>query len=219
MEVWLIRHGESEGNRYQVHQGWGDFPLTDKGRRQAALTREALRFVPFDLVYSSDLRRAYETARIIFPDHAIQSSDWLRETHCGALSGLTKEEAARRFGALYTANPDPFDLRPFGGEHVTDMENRLKHFMAQLESAAYRYARIAVVTHGGPLKAVTASLLGTTFTAVCDRLVFDNCGLTQLRFHDCRWQIVSLNGTIHLKSALPDPLKEAARAREGEQTS
>ena len=60
-----MRHGETNGNLRGVIQGWTDEPLNDKGRKLAKITAQALRDIKFDVVISSPLQRAYETAQII----------------------------------------------------------------------------------------------------------------------------------------------------------
>jgi len=57
--VYFVRHGESESNLITQFAGSLDMPLTEKGRKQAALTAEFLKNIPFSAVYSSDLSRAY----------------------------------------------------------------------------------------------------------------------------------------------------------------
>ncbi len=61
-KIYLIRHGESLGNANGVYLGHADWDLSDKGYRQAELTAEKLLDVRFDAIYSSDLKRAYNTA-------------------------------------------------------------------------------------------------------------------------------------------------------------
>jgi broad specificity phosphatase PhoE len=197
MELILIRHGESEGNRSRIYQGWGDCPLSDLGREQAAKVFSILQTTHIDTVISSDSVRAYETARLIFPTAHIDTTSSLRETNCGDLSGLSIEQASAQFGEKCTENPDPCDLRPFSGEHVKDMEVRVRSFVRTLveeESGT----RVAMVTHGGPLKALIAYVLQTDFISICDLITFNNCGISLLQFQLGRWVIKYLNNTAHL---------------------
>ena len=65
MRLYIIRHGETEWNVLRRFQGRSDIPLNDEGRRLARITAEALSEVPFARIYTSPLKRAYETAMII----------------------------------------------------------------------------------------------------------------------------------------------------------
>ena len=67
IELILLRHGQSEGNLARIFQGQLDYPLTDKGREQARAARERLGDYTPDLLLSSPLKRAYETAQIACP--------------------------------------------------------------------------------------------------------------------------------------------------------
>src|SRR5690349_15996562 len=95
----LARHGETDWNREGRWQGWADPPLNELGRRQATRLAEQLRTIPFDAVYSSDLRRAHETAEILAAPHAVPIvvDPALREIDIGSWSGLTRAEIAARF--------------------------------------------------------------------------------------------------------------------------
>ena len=62
MKLYIIRHGETEWNVKRRFQGRSDIPLNEEGRRLARITSEALRSVPFTRIYTSPLKRAYETA-------------------------------------------------------------------------------------------------------------------------------------------------------------
>ena len=69
MKLYLIRHGESEGNLLGVFSGWLQHNLTEKGREDACKAGRIIKKVKFDKVYSSDLNRAIETAKIALPDY------------------------------------------------------------------------------------------------------------------------------------------------------
>src|SRR5213076_218915 len=95
----LARHGETDWNREGRWQGWADPPLNAAGRAQAHELAEQLRSVPFDAVYSSDLRRAHETAEIVAAPHAVPvvADLGLREIDVGSWSGLTRSAIEERF--------------------------------------------------------------------------------------------------------------------------
>ena len=71
MIIYIIRHGETDWNVLRKFQGRTDIPLNENGRQVAAWTKEGLKDVAFDLVYTSPLRRAKETAQIIVGDRQI----------------------------------------------------------------------------------------------------------------------------------------------------
>ncbi len=89
MLIWLIRHGETEYNKEKRYQGQTDVPLSDEGR--AAIKR-----APFnpDLVYTSPLSRAAETAGILFPDVPKVSVDGIKEMNFGVFEGRKYIEMA-----------------------------------------------------------------------------------------------------------------------------
>src|SRR5262249_5745086 len=97
--ILLARHGETAWNRDLRWQGHADPPLTDRGRQQARGVSDRLADVRVAAVYSSDLRRALETAAIVaerscLPVNAVPA---LREVDVGSWSGLTFDEVEARF--------------------------------------------------------------------------------------------------------------------------
>ena len=71
MKLYMIRHGETDWNVAKRFQGRSDIPLNEEGRRLARVTSEALRETHFTRIYTSPLKRAYETAMIIKRDRNI----------------------------------------------------------------------------------------------------------------------------------------------------
>ena len=98
----LLRHGESAANAADIFAGWLDLPLTDQGVREASGAGHSLAGLRPDAVHASVLGRAVQTAHLVAEaaggDVALRC-DWrLNERHYGALQGLAKAEARRRFG-------------------------------------------------------------------------------------------------------------------------
>jgi alpha-ribazole phosphatase/probable phosphoglycerate mutase len=149
LEIWWIRHGQSLWNRENRWQGHSDIPLSDQGQEQARRLGKALRSTPFDLVFSSDLQRARQTAGLALPGHRVVCDARLREVHFGEFEGLTLEEMSeeqRRI--LKDWLKDPFARRIPAGESLHDVLRRLQAWLAELPDRG----RVAVFTHGGLIR-------------------------------------------------------------------
>ena len=165
-ELWLIRHGESIGNRDRIYQGQNDLPLSPDGQQQAALLAARLTGLhllqPFSAISSSDLQRAWQTAlpcaqAINLP---IQPSTGLREIDVGGWSGLTFAEIQSRFPEEWAASypvMDPERVRG-GGESYRQAQQRTVGALS-LIAAAHPGERVLVFFHGGVLQAVLTHVL------------------------------------------------------------
>ena len=163
---YLVRHGETEWNAQERIQGQTDIPLSDAGREQAARTAERLAGCRFGAVYTSDLTRAHETARIIVarlseprPEVLLRPS--LREVAYGELEGAPWQEVRASTGELHGVEGayHDLDLKPEGGESFRELLERLGEFSRELE-AGHPGEDALVVSHGGALRALAVSLLG-----------------------------------------------------------
>lgn len=98
--VYFVRHGQTYLNEYRRMQGWADTPLTEKGRRDAALAGQALASVDFDQLLSSDLKRAEDTAKILLAHHPSKkvkvpmADPAFREVFFGYFEGLSVEQTS-----------------------------------------------------------------------------------------------------------------------------
>ena len=82
VRVYIVRHGETDSNKQKIIQGHLDTILNSEGERQADLVAKALKNIPFNIVYSSDLKRAMGTAKRILEHHSgmeIQTDIAIRE--------------------------------------------------------------------------------------------------------------------------------------------
>jgi broad specificity phosphatase PhoE len=144
----VVRHGETDWNRYGRVQGHTDIPLNGEGRSQARALAEELAATRFDAAYSSDLARAWETAEIITAARSLQVTRCvdLREKHFGTWEGLSDVEVRARFPDAATG--------PWGdGETTEEMGARVLTTLVRI--AAVRPGEsVLVVTHGGPIRAL-----------------------------------------------------------------
>lgn len=200
MELTLIRHGESMGNTLDVYQGWGNFGLTERGRRQALATMQRLADTHYDRILVSDTDRTAETANLLFPRQArlIEPCRSLRGVDCGELCGLTEPQALERFGDIFRSR-DRYDFTPFHGEDYSAMVGRIRDLMGELEEGPD--LTIAVVTHGGPIRAMLFTILDIDFVAHFRQFDFRNCGISRIRYRDNAWRIVIVNEYSHLADA------------------
>lgn len=184
-----VRHGESTWNAAKLIQGHNDEPeLTDRGQIQAHEVGEALRGLEIDLIYSSDLRRASETARIIrqYVDNPeLRLSELLRERSYGVLEGQPSSHLTEDVFGVRNEYVVDVDARPEGGESLRDLEDRARVFLAGLDKDATH--RILVVTHGGTIRALRAVAQGTSLeNSPWERV--GNCSQWVLRERDERHQ-------------------------------
>lgn len=149
--VTLFRHALTEGNRKKVYLGWSDSPLTQEGRE--AVLRYRLPEDRYDYFLSSDLGRAVETMKLLFPEaRAVLSRDW-REMNFGSFEGKTYEEL--KDVHEYRLWLDDLERRkPPGGESFVEFSRRVEKAWDKLvELLMSRHVRRPfIVTHGGVIR-------------------------------------------------------------------
>lgn len=159
LTLYITRHGSTRFNEQQKLQGQLDSPLTAKGISDAKIVAKRLKTVQFDAIYSSDLKRAKQTAEIIrkslrFPKKAI-STPLLREIDAGKVSGYSKAEIHRRHPSYKKRASFTFP----GGESYVDVQRRVLRFVRLLERQCPDDA-VLIVTHGGCIRCLICGLLG-----------------------------------------------------------
>lgn len=153
----LIRHAESVWNAEGRWQGHGDPPLSDRGLDQARRLAGELATEPIDVLITSDLLRARETARpLATARHLVPETDpRLRELDVAAWTGLCRDEIERKDSQLLEEfeNEDP-EIRPGGGETRLELRERVRRAIAEW-TEAHAGRRITLVTHLGVIRALT----------------------------------------------------------------
>ena len=140
MVIYIIRHGETDGNRAGYFQGWTNDPLNEKGRELAVLTGRALRGVRFDSCISSPLDRARETAAILLRESGnegtpITTDDRIKEVRLGdwERKRFRAGESEIDEGAVELFFRNPFLLGGFpGGETVREVCARTQSLLREL---------------------------------------------------------------------------------------
>ena len=151
----LVRHGETDWNAEGRLQGHTDIDLNQQGEAQAAQMAMAIKAInlKFDVLYTSDLKRAAKTAGAIeklFNTKAIVNSS-LRERHLGVLQGIRTDEAPQREPELWKSHISRDihqDLR--GGESIEKFAQRIRTALEAIRQA-HASKTILLVSHGGVL--------------------------------------------------------------------
>jgi phosphoserine phosphatase len=197
----LIRHAETAWNAEGRVQGQTDVPLSDTGHEQARKLATRLNSRRFDAIYSSDLLRAMQTAQPVAEGRgmAIAGLSELREIGFGQWEGLTRQEIQEGWPAEYAAwVADSLHSRPPGGEMVEDLQARVLTTFRQI-IAAHEGQTLAIVTHGGALRAGMIGLLGLPLDAYHVFRV-DNTALVELHLGGPHPRLVRCNDTAHLET-------------------
>jgi broad specificity phosphatase PhoE len=146
----LVRHGETEDNIRGINRGQGHGKLTRLGREQARQVALRLKDEPLDVIYSSDLKRALDTAKAIrkfHPKTQFIIDKRLREMHQGIYEGKPKG----RIHAKAKEMGIPFiKFKPRGGESVIEMKKRVLDFLHEVQKKE-KGKRVLFVAHGGTI--------------------------------------------------------------------
>ncbi|KAI3452050.1 hypothetical protein Pfo_008715 [Paulownia fortunei] len=158
-EIIVIRHGETEWNADHRIQGHLDVDLNGVGRQQAVAVADRLSREPkISAVYSSDLKRAFDTAEIIAKSCRVlevTKDPDLRERHLGDLQGVVFHETAKvnpEAHKAFVSNRDDQEI-PGGGESFNQLYERCTLALQRI-AKKHRGERVVVVSHGGTIRAL-----------------------------------------------------------------
>lgn len=188
MILYLIRHGRQNCSDCNVN-----VPLSEEGKRQAVLLGKRMKRYPVDALYSSDLIRAVETARIAFAEDEVllanhQIRPGLAEIHFGALTGVKDSKVKEYYKEYYQKQMELFasGAKKPSGTALQEVNRYIGDFFVPPEEMWYpegengamvlervmpvvrewiqsEYQNIAVVTHGGVIRILLCALFGGDF--------------------------------------------------------
>ena len=198
----LVRHGQSTWNSEHRIQGQLDPPLSDEGRRQAMRVGRRLAQRPFVGFYTSDLKRALETASAIgaVTGGSPSPTAGLREIFLGEWEGLNTQELAKRFPeawARWTEEPS-WDVVA-GGEGAVAFESRV---VAEIDAilARHQYGDVLVVTHGGVIQVALHRIVGRPNHGLFPFRI-ENASISVIEKRNGRFVVSGVNDTSHLEGS------------------
>ncbi len=196
--VIFIRPGETDWNRQGRWQGWVASPLNEHGRQQAAALAKYVRNIGMGALYTSDLRRALETAAIIAPEigFAPIPDERLRERAVGLWQGLTFDEMRTWYADDYSAMLHDVDgYRIPGGESRADVRARIRPAFDAITSHA-DYETVGILTHTAAIKVLLANIL-TAYDPI--ELDLGNTSVTTIKHGENGWELVAADDVMHLE--------------------
>ena len=194
LDLWLIRHGQSTWNVEGRTQGQQNPPLTPLGEEQAKRLRPRLANLHFDVVYSSDLARAAQTAQIASPTNNICYDKRLREISRGIYEGKTPAERSpeeqQRFKEIRYGS---FSARYESGESMRDVIDRVFHWLEELPEQA----KVLAFSHGGTISAIFHELFASYGPISFDVV---NSSISRVIFRPENVRVMALNDAAHLSA-------------------
>lgn len=194
----FIRPGETNWNRQRRQQGWVAVPLNDHGRQQVERLAKFVRNIGIGALYSSDLKRAEQTAQILGErlGFAPVYDSRLRERHIGYWQGLTLEEIREWYAEDFTqllADMENYQIP--GGEARSTVTTRVRAAFDDI-LAREQVETVAIVSHTTAVRA----LLGQLIAGIdAYNLELSNLSVTTvMRDEDGTWRIVEPNDVSHL---------------------
>jgi broad specificity phosphatase PhoE len=200
VDIFLVRHCQSVGNRRRTIQGWHDSPLTEKGREQARLLADRLAECGIERLYSSPLSRALETARVIseVTGNDVVVIDLLKEIDVGAAEEHSIDEVERLYPReVSDLTGKKSGSASFPGGETLDAFHRRSGELWRFLTAGDQPGVVACVSHGWMLNALLKRALALPLDS--RNRVFPNGAVQHLRSENRHgpWEVVSAEYIEH----------------------
>lgn len=202
-KIYLIRHGESEWNKLKKVQGQVNTQLTELGKIQAKAMGNRLIKENIDIIYTSDLSRAFDTAKIIGKtlNRPINITESIREINFGVWEGLTNLEVQQKYKDQYNIwikNPEKLNLN--GAENLESLKNRVMLWTSSILQENMG-KNIAIVSHSATLKVLLLSLLDIPLYNY-KNFSISNLGLNIIELRQYNNVLIKFNDISHLEGLL-----------------
>lgn len=202
--ILLIRHGETDWNASGRWQGMADIPLNSTGQMQAVALASHLKDRPITAIYSSDLQRAAQTARVIAAQHnlGVVEDARLRELNLGDFQGLTLAEITEKFpDEAVRMKQEYMRFVAPNGESRLMLQNRA--YAAYLDiTAKHPEGEVVIISHGGTIRTLLLKLFEGDHEAGHSPL--SNTSVTIIETDGAVHKLVGTATTEHLGDVTPD---------------
>lgn len=200
--VLLVRHGQTKSNITGYFMGWSNEDINDLGYAQVHSLSSRLAEFPIATIYTSPLKRAMNTARILAEPHKLELNvlDDLTEVGLGDWQGLHRDEISQKWPEIWRQSRiDPSVVTFPNGENFQQLTERAVRAFNRIVADNTNRHTLAV-THDAVIRVLTAYVLGTS-NSIYRHMEINNASLSVIRVEDDRMRLVTLNDTAHLDRA------------------
>ena len=199
--VMLIRHGEAEGNFVRKFHGFFNSRLTEKGYMQINRLAERLKNEHIDFLYSSDLDRAFETAKAVNKYHNLDiiKDEAFREIHGGKWEDTPWDDLPVLFPEIYgNWLNSPIDTEMPDGETMREFNERLIEGVHKLIKR-HEGKTICIASHGTAIRSLVCYFLNVPFSELDSVEWCDNAALTVAEYENGKFNVTINGENAHLK--------------------
>lgn len=202
MEIYIVRHGQTMWNKEKRLQGSVDIELNENGKELAIITGQNLADTHIDLIFSSPLKRAHETAKLIkgSKDIEIIVDDRLRELNFGSMEGESYEKLyeEKTHGFKYFFTEPHLYYPPEDGETLEHLVERASEFMKDvIEPLAETCQRVMIVAHGAMNKALMTHVKKHSLEHFWSGGLQKNCNVIILDYTNGHYTIIDETKTFY----------------------
>jgi len=199
-KIILIRHGETDYTKQEKCCGQKDVPLNTDGIRQARIMQLYFNSMKIDAVYSSDLKRAVQTAKIVFESNVIYKRKSLREIDFGKFYGSTYAEISKLYPEAYKMFlNNPKDLTIPGGENISKFSSRVVSCFNKIQEKSAGKTT-ALVGHINTIRVILLSILKQGLEAYWS-IHQDVAAINIIEFKKGNARVLKINDTSYLKKS------------------
>ena len=184
--LYLIRHCEAEGNIQEIFQGKTDGDITAKGAQQLDRLAERCRDIPFDVIYSSPLKRAFKTAQAANCFHGVEiiADSAFAEIDGGEMEGHKWKELSALFPSTYPAWENDFpNFKTQNGESMQQLYTRISQGAMRVVSEN-KGKTILITSHGCALRNLCCFLRGLPLSQIDSCPWVDNTAISCYTFDE-----------------------------------
>jgi len=198
-KILLIRHGQTDGNAKKQYCGMLDLGLNQNGRLQVEKLGCRLKKDSIQMIYSSDRKRALESARIIFKGRRINKIAGLREINFGIFEGKNHQEIRETNADIYDRwLIDPYNTAVPESENLLDFQERVTRALEKI-ILANANKTVAIVCHGGTISIILSRIKGSKNFW---ELIPGSASLNIIEYANNKARITLFNDISHLNGDL-----------------